>query len=92
MITEPCLDASLGLVKFFGNVAHQQPKEICGRFQHFICLVFSLADGDDPNLQVIAMETIGFIGESPEGKLALEKQGKCIVRLILLGGLPYFLQ
>ena len=62
-------------MKFFGNIAHQQPKEICGRFQVFINMVFGLVDCEDISLRVIAIETLCFIGESSEGKLALEKQG-----------------
>ncbi len=41
-------------------------------------LVFSLIDSDDLTLQMIAIETLGFIGESSDGKVALEKQGWCI--------------
>ena len=62
-------------MKFFGNIAHQQPKEICGKFQVFINMVFGLVDSEDISLRVIAIETLCFIGESSEGKLALEKQG-----------------
>ena len=62
-------------MKFFGNIAHQQPKEICGRFQVFINMVFGLVDSEDISLRVIAIETLCFIGESSEGKLTLEKQG-----------------
>ena len=62
-------------MKFFGNIAHQQPKEICGKFQVFINMVFGLVDSEDISLRVTAIETLCFIGESSEGKLALEKQG-----------------
>ena len=62
-------------MKFFGSIAHQQPKEIFGRFQVFINLVFTLVESEDISLRVIAIETLCFVGESSEGKLALEKQG-----------------
>ena len=38
-------------------------------------MVFGLVDSEDISLRVIAIETLCFIGESSEGKLALEKQG-----------------
>ena len=39
-------------------------------------LVFtSVGDQGDPNVRGLAVDTIGFIGGTPEGKGALEKQG-----------------
>ena len=63
-------------MKFFGNVASLYPKEVCGRFKEFTALVFELVQGTDVTLAVLAAETLGVIGGSLEGKLALEKQGR----------------
>ena len=63
-------------------MAHQYPKDICDRFQNFINMVFSLVLADDPSLQAIAIETLGVIGDSAEGKRALENQGM-IIRLYM---------
>ena len=68
-----------GLIKFFGNVAYIHPKEICDRFHGFAIMIFKLVEGADPSLCPVAMETIGFIGSTPEGKLALQKQGEISV-------------
>lgn len=63
----------LGLVKFFGNVAHLHPKEALTRFDYFTNLLFSLLDSGDVTQQVLAVETLGFIGKTVEGKLVLER-------------------
>ncbi|XP_046570431.1 26S proteasome non-ATPase regulatory subunit 5-like [Haliotis rubra] len=64
-----------GLMKFFGGLARYHPKEVCGKFNKFTNLVFHSVDGGDSTLQATAIDTIGFIGSTTDGKLALEKLG-----------------
>ena len=72
------------MIKFFASVARQHPKEINGRLEPFINTVFKQVESDDLSLRIIAMETLGFVGHSPEGKKALYRQGKKQRWLILL--------
>jgi len=66
-----------GLVKFFGCVARLRPKEICTKNEAFVNTVFdNLTSPDSPSMHSLAIQTVGFIGTSVEGKLALEKLGK----------------
>ena len=69
-------------MKFFGNVAHLYPKEVCGRFQDFVGLLFRLLHHPDISLVSLAMETLGVIGNTIEGKQALEKLGKGAPRFV----------
>ncbi|XP_052788108.1 26S proteasome non-ATPase regulatory subunit 5-like [Mya arenaria] len=65
-----------GLMKFFGCVARLRPKEVCTRNEMFVTTVFdSLTAPDNPSMRSLAVQTVGFIGSSVEGKLALEKLG-----------------
>jgi 26S proteasome non-ATPase regulatory subunit 5 len=63
-------------VKFFGGIARVHPKEVCHRNSAFLKTVFNLVTGGDETLMTVAVETIGFIGKTVEGKLALEKHSK----------------
>lgn len=64
-----------GLMKFFGGVARYHPKEICSGNSTFVNTVFENLSSSDQNLCSIAIQTVGFIGSSIEGKLALDKLG-----------------
>lgn len=68
----------LGLIKFFGGLARNHPKEVLSRFDHFIRLVLSNVSEGDQIHRGVSVDTIGFIALTPEGKLALEKIGKDI--------------
>ena len=64
-------------MKFFGNVGRHHPEEVCESFPQLIALITTLLEGrGDPTLQCIAIETIGFIGQSPDGKRAIAKYSK----------------
>ena len=41
-------------------------------------MLFSLLENPDLTLRTIAIETIGFIGLTPEGKMALQKHGQAM--------------
>jgi len=68
----------VGLFKFFGGLCYVRPKDMCARFQLFMKTMFAMMDPDaeavDPGNADIAMETIGLIGSTAEGKMALAKQ------------------
>ena len=63
-------------MKFFGGLARFHPKEVLNHFHTFMGMVFaSIAGQGEPSVKGLAIDTIGFIGGTPEGKSALDKQG-----------------
>nr|CAD7411481.1 unnamed protein product [Timema poppensis] len=64
-----------GLIKFFGNVAHSWPQEILTEFPSVVKALFEVLDSSDFVLLGTVMETLGFIGTSPQGKQALHNLG-----------------
>lgn len=65
----------LGLTKFFGGVARFHPKEVCSSNKTFVNSVFEGLSSRDLTQKSISVQTVGFIGESVEGKMALDKLG-----------------
>ncbi|ESP04905.1 hypothetical protein LOTGIDRAFT_211712 [Lottia gigantea] len=77
-----------GLVKFFGGMCRVHPKEVCMKFPAFINIVFNNLDSSDISQKNVAIDTIGFLGSTVEGKLTLEKLGQQMTRgMKCLGGL-----
>jgi len=65
-------------LKFFGRVGHRHPRKVCERFPRFLSTLLTLVEDDsDASLQNIAVETVGFIGHTVEGKHALTKHSEC---------------
>jgi 26S proteasome non-ATPase regulatory subunit 5 len=64
-----------GLFKFFGNVAQSWPKEVFAEYPNMVTTLFETFDSPDLVLLGVAMETVGYIGTSVEGKYVLERQG-----------------
>nr|XP_054769978.1 26S proteasome non-ATPase regulatory subunit 5-like [Lytechinus pictus] len=64
------------IIKFFGTVAHFDPKEVTEKHGSFLRITFELLPSDDPALGCIAVETVGFVGRTVEGKQTLDKQGQ----------------
>lgn len=77
---------SLELVKFFGILSRHQPKELSEKYPAFLQCCFRLLESCETSLLNIAVETIGFVGSSTDGKRALNKQGRKHA-----GGLPVLL-
>ncbi|PIK37326.1 putative 26S proteasome non-ATPase regulatory subunit 5-like, partial [Apostichopus japonicus] len=76
------------LIKFFGALARHQPKEVSERYPAFLRCSFKLLEGCEAALVNIAVETLGFIGTSTDGKRTLNKQGKSMTdALSILGRL-----
>ena len=60
----------------FGHIGYHQPKEMCGPLASVLYLLFSCLDVADPGLKAVAIETVGHIGSTADGKMALSKQGE----------------
>ena len=70
-----------GLIKFFGCVARLHPKEVFNTNKTFVNTVFNnLTNPESETLHSLSVQTVGFIGSSVEGKLALEKLGTYIAK------------
>ncbi|CAH2071156.1 unnamed protein product, partial [Iphiclides podalirius] len=64
-----------GYMKFFGSMAHYCPKEILEKYPVSLNLVFNAIDSDDQAILLVALDTLGFIGKTTEGKLCLAAVG-----------------
>ncbi|KAM8933708.1 26S proteasome non-ATPase regulatory subunit 5 [Pelodytes ibericus] len=65
-----------GLVKFFGNLAiMDSPQQICERYPAFLEKVFSMAEGHETTMIGVAVDTLGVLGSTLEGKQVLQKAG-----------------
>nr|XP_056716635.1 26S proteasome non-ATPase regulatory subunit 5 [Euleptes europaea] len=66
-----------GFVKFFGNLAIvDSPEQVCEQYPVFMKKVFSMAEGHDPTTYGVAVDTLGILGSTLEGKLVLQKLGR----------------
>ncbi|XP_077442488.1 26S proteasome non-ATPase regulatory subunit 5 [Vanacampus margaritifer] len=65
-----------GLVKFFGVLAFVQgPQPVCEYYPVFQDKVFEMASDTDPTMVGVAMDTLGLLGSTVEGKQVLHKTG-----------------
>ncbi|XP_030028072.2 26S proteasome non-ATPase regulatory subunit 5 [Manduca sexta] len=64
-----------GYMKFFGCVAHHYPKEIFDKYPVLLEALFSAFDTSDHNVLPVALDTLGFVGTTVEGKLCLVALG-----------------
>ncbi|XP_032088927.1 26S proteasome non-ATPase regulatory subunit 5 isoform X2 [Thamnophis elegans] len=72
-----------GFVKFFGNLAIvDSPQHICEQYPAFVGKVFSMAEGQDPTLFGVAVDTLAILGSNVEGKLVLQKTGSRFHRVL----------
>ncbi|OXB67099.1 hypothetical protein ASZ78_005672 [Callipepla squamata] len=63
-----------GFIKFFGNLAVvDSPQQICERYPVFMEKVFEMAESNDPTMIGVAVDTLGILGSSVEGKQVLQK-------------------
>ncbi|XP_072940134.1 26S proteasome non-ATPase regulatory subunit 5-like [Epargyreus clarus] len=75
-----------GYMKFFGRIAHNYPKEILDKYPVLTDSLFVAIETTDAALLPVALETLGFIGSTAEGKLCLAALGgKYIQTLEKLG-------
>ncbi|XP_072285447.1 26S proteasome non-ATPase regulatory subunit 5 [Pyxicephalus adspersus] len=65
-----------GLVKFFGNLAvMDSPQQICEHYPAFLQKVFDMAEGYETTMIGVAVDTLGILGSTVEGKQVLQKTG-----------------
>lgn len=81
-------------MKFFGCIAHHYPREIFEKYPVMMNQMFDAFDSADATTLPVALDTLGFIGTTIEGKLSLVALGKQIFRInigstILPIGMPY---
>ncbi|XP_075869988.1 26S proteasome non-ATPase regulatory subunit 5 [Nelusetta ayraudi] len=66
-----------GLVKFFGNLAiMDSPQQVCETYPAFQNKVFEMALDPDPAMKGVALDTLGLLGSTVEGKQVLQKTGE----------------
>ncbi|KAM3599662.1 uncharacterized protein V6R79_009264 [Siganus canaliculatus] len=66
-----------GLVKFFGNLAiMDSPQQVCETYPAFQNKVFEMALDPDPVMIGVALDTLGLLGSTTEGKQVLQKTGE----------------
>lgn len=66
----------VGLVKFFGNLAiMDSPQQVCETYPAFQNKVFEMALDPDPAMIGVALDTLGLLGSTVEGKQVLQKTG-----------------
>ncbi|XP_054612945.1 26S proteasome non-ATPase regulatory subunit 5 [Dunckerocampus dactyliophorus] len=75
--TDPFFSLYLpGLVKFFGNLAiMDSPQQVCETYPVFQNKVFEMALDEDPVMVGVALDTLGLLGSTVEGKQVLQKTG-----------------
>ena len=59
-------------------MARLKPEEILDRYPQFIANINSFVRSDDIGLKHVAVETFGFLGSTPKGKLALQRIGEVL--------------
>ncbi|XP_011695433.1 PREDICTED: 26S proteasome non-ATPase regulatory subunit 5 isoform X2 [Wasmannia auropunctata] len=64
-----------GLMKFFGSIACHWPNEMFSKYPVIVIALFDVIDSGDESLLGPALDTLGFVSESVEGKYALEAVG-----------------
>uniref|UniRef100_A0A8C4DGI2 26S proteasome non-ATPase regulatory subunit 5 n=2 Tax=Dicentrarchus labrax TaxID=13489 RepID=A0A8C4DGI2_DICLA len=73
-----------GLVKFFGNLAiMDSPQQVCETYPAFQNKVFEMALDPDPVMIGVALDTLGLLGSSVEGKQVLQKTGEKFKSVLL---------
>ncbi|XP_044190229.1 26S proteasome non-ATPase regulatory subunit 5 [Thunnus albacares] len=73
-----------GLVKFFGNLAiMDSPQQVCETYPVFQNKVFEMALDPDPVMIGVALDTLGLLGATVEGKQVLQKTGEKFKAVLL---------
>ncbi|XP_029300611.1 LOW QUALITY PROTEIN: 26S proteasome non-ATPase regulatory subunit 5 [Cottoperca gobio] len=73
-----------GLVKFFGNLAiMDSPQQVCETYPIFQNKVFEMALDPDPAMIGVALDTLGLLGATVEGKQVFQKTGEKFKAVLL---------
>ncbi|XP_003699936.1 26S proteasome non-ATPase regulatory subunit 5 [Megachile rotundata] len=67
-----------GLMKFFGNVACHWPNEIFSKYPIVISALFEVIESGDQTILGVALDTLGHISTSVEGKYTLQALGDAL--------------
>ncbi|KAB0802039.1 hypothetical protein PPYR_04225 [Photinus pyralis] len=68
----PLLLCEPGVLKFFGAMAYRKPEQILVKYAHIIHRIFSIIEETNSTLIGVALDTLGYIGETNEGKFSLD--------------------
>lgn len=80
-----CPSLCVDLLKLFGSACRTEPVEILSKFDRFTSYLLSALQSDvDSGVIGVAVETIGFIGSTTDGKHALEQLGHYHTSVCLL--------
>ncbi|XP_013138971.1 PREDICTED: 26S proteasome non-ATPase regulatory subunit 5 [Papilio polytes] len=72
-----------GYLKFFGSIAHHYPREIFAKYPVFLNSLFEAIDSSDQSVVLpVALDTLGFIGTTIEGKLCLAAVGGQFIQAV----------
>lgn len=69
-----------GLMKFFGALARSRPNEVFSKYPAVVSALFDVIDSADLTLLGIALDTLGHVASSVEGKYALQLIGDSMPR------------
>ncbi|KAL1131821.1 hypothetical protein AAG570_011433 [Ranatra chinensis] len=72
-----------GLLKFFGSVGHEFPDELLNNYPEVIEALLEAVDSEDCVITITALETVGFVATSVEGKALLSKLEDKSIRHVL---------
>ncbi|XP_054007975.1 26S proteasome non-ATPase regulatory subunit 5 [Hylaeus anthracinus] len=67
-----------GLMKFFGNVARHWPNEIFSKYPVVVSALFEVIESGDQAILGVALDTLGYVSASVEGKYALQALGEAM--------------
>ncbi|XP_045447090.1 26S proteasome non-ATPase regulatory subunit 5 [Melitaea cinxia] len=71
-----------GYMKFFGAIAHYYPNEIFQKYPILVESLFDALNSDDITILPVALDTLGFIGTTIEGKMCLMALGSKYTQII----------
>ncbi|XP_043476819.1 26S proteasome non-ATPase regulatory subunit 5 [Leptopilina heterotoma] len=71
-----------GLMKFFGHVSRFRPNEIFSKYPIVITALFDVIENGDESILAAALDTLGHISTTIEGKYALQDLGDSMTRAL----------
>ncbi|CAK1598913.1 unnamed protein product [Parnassius mnemosyne] len=71
-----------GYIKFFASIAHYYPKEIFEKYPIFLNSLFNAIESGEQTVLPVALDALGFIGITIEGKLCLTAVGSPFIQAI----------
>ncbi|XP_013190282.1 26S proteasome non-ATPase regulatory subunit 5 [Amyelois transitella] len=71
-----------GYIKFFGCIAHHYPKDIFEKYPVLLDTLFQVFESEDKAILPVALDTLGFVGATIEGKLCLAAQGAKFIQTV----------